>query len=558
VSEATRGAALWLLPALAVGAFLRLWGLARQIVVGDEIHGLIAAIDLTLPEILTTYRMTDHCIPLSALYRVLLESGVRLTEGIIRAPAVLAGLAALVLFPLGVARWRELDGGRGRAVVLGWLLAVSPSLVYFSRFARPYAEVLLLAPLAVAAFWHWWRGGGHRFAVLYAAAGAASAWFFLGSAPFVAAPLAWAAGELAWRRLRRRPEAAGLGLLALAAAGAALAVGIAAFLLPALPSFFRLVRQKAASARIGTGELGNVLLFQAGTTLPLLALLFWGLAVLGLAALLSRRPALGSLTLVLVVVQWTVLLLVLRPTGIHMAAVANRYVLVTLPIVLLWVAEGLGWLARRLEERGGGGGGAARGAVLACIGGLVVGGPYVRDLAFRIGSFAGTTNRLASSPAPTPLPPAAVPAAYRLIGEEPGDEAVVEAISDHTAIYALGPVMALARVHGRPVILASDRAWRSDPGFAFRTIVPADPRAIERSGGRFVVLQLDAPRIRALERAVAEGGPMPPPSPSDRRAVVRARRFALVLTRAWGEPHLVSGDVLVWDLARLPRSAARD
>jgi hypothetical protein len=452
-----------------------------------------------------------------------------------------------VLFPLAVARWRELDGGWRRAAAVAWLLAISPSLVYYSRFARPYAEVVLLAPLAAAAFWRWWRGGGHRWAVLYAAAGAASAWFFLGAAPFVGAPLVWAAGDLARRRLGRRREGPGRGPLALAAAAAGLAAGVAAFLLPALPSFLRMVRGKAGGASADAGDLANVARLLAGTGWLVPAILFWGLAVIGLAALLRRRPALGSYTLVLVVLQWAVLVLVLRPEGVGVPVILNRYVLVSLPIVLLWVVEGAGWLGKRLATRGRM---AERGVVVACVGALALGGPFAGDPALHLGPFGGAWHTLVvyrDSPA---LPLAAVPAVYRQIAAEPGDEPVIEAIPALSA-FDLRPSISLARLHGRPVIVAADHAWLADPRLAFRTVVPADPGAMARSGGRFVVLPLDRLRLRRLQRAVERGEPMPGATSPDRRAVILARELAGEVTRAWGEPHLTSGDVLLWDLARI-------
>lgn len=549
--------ALWLLPPLALGAVLRLWGLTRQVLVGDEIHAVVSVVNFSVREILTTYRFADHCIPLAAFYRALTAGGIRLSEEIVRAPAVLAGLAALLLFPLAVARRPELEGGRRRAAILAWLLAVSPSLVYYSRIARPYAVVVLLAPLAVAAFWRWWRGGGHRWAVLYALAGAVSGWFFLGSAPFVAAPLAWGAGDLAVRRLGGRfggrREAGGRGWLALGAVAAGLAAGAAAFLLPALPSFLRLVRRKAAAASAGAGDLGAAAQLQAGTGQPVLAVLFWGLAALGLFALLRRRPALGSFALLPVLVQWVALLLVVRPAGLNSPVAIHRYTLVCLPVVLLWVAEGIVWLGARLGGRGKAAAWASGAVATGCIGAMILGGPFVRELGLRLGPFAGASLMVSSAGSSEPLPPGAAPAAYRLIAAEPGDEPVVEVLTGRTAISALRQTIALARFHGRPVILASDRPLWSDPRLAFRTVVPANPEAIERSGGRFVVLLLDGPRIRRLERAIAEGLPPPGPTPRDHESVVRARELGRVLRRAWGEPHLSSDDVAVWDLAQVAR-----
>ena len=63
---------LWigLLPALAVGAALRLARLGPQILTGDEMHAINAAKQWTVGEIVTqwTYLGADYCVPLTAFF----------------------------------------------------------------------------------------------------------------------------------------------------------------------------------------------------------------------------------------------------------------------------------------------------------------------------------------------------------------------------------------------------------------------------------------------------------------------------------------------------------
>src|SRR5688572_2107219 len=78
---------------LAAAAVLRLASLDRQIIIGDEVHAIIVANEArSLWEILTTYRPSDHSIPLTALYRLLMDLGIVLDERAFRLPIVLAGL----------------------------------------------------------------------------------------------------------------------------------------------------------------------------------------------------------------------------------------------------------------------------------------------------------------------------------------------------------------------------------------------------------------------------------------------------------------------------------
>jgi hypothetical protein len=551
-------AALWLGPPLLLGAALRVRGLGRQIFVGDELHGLIAALELPLGEILTVFRPADHCMPLTALFRVAVVGGVPLSEVFLRLPSALAGLGALLLFPILWVRAGASSTELSGAAAFGWLLAVSPSLVFYSRIARPYAVVALLAPVAAAAFWRWWRGGGHAWAGLYAVSAAASAWFHLGTAPFVAAPIAYGAGELLWRRLAGAGSEGRRSAPALAGAAAALAVGLAAFVVPARRSLSWLIESKSVQDATDLAGLGEVLRLQAGAPYALLVALFWGLAGLGLVALLRRRSSLGLYALTLVAVQWMAITLVLRPEGIHIPLILNRYLVAGLPVVLFWAARGLQALAEGTRGwRGRLPRGAGAGAAILALAGLVVTSPYVADSGLRLGSFGGTHPVLGPERELPRLPASAVPTVYPALAAEPGGEAVLELVRSPRS-YLLGPILALARVHGRPVVLATREAWAADPRLDLRTVVPVDPERIERTGARFVVLHRDPfwlGKLLLAERAEG-GGPDPEPTPLDRPAVTLARRLARELCAAWGEPTLTSDGVLVWDLARPdPRAA---
>ena len=61
--------------AFAAGAALRLYRLAPQVLVGDEIHIVRAVAARPFPEILATYGVTDVCLPLAGLARWLSDRG---------------------------------------------------------------------------------------------------------------------------------------------------------------------------------------------------------------------------------------------------------------------------------------------------------------------------------------------------------------------------------------------------------------------------------------------------------------------------------------------------
>ncbi|HYU35951.1 MAG TPA: hypothetical protein VEW48_27650, partial [Thermoanaerobaculia bacterium] len=146
---------LWfpLIGSVFAGLGLRLWNLLGQILGGDELHAVRAAAARTVPEILTNYSLTDYSLPLTALYRWLLDLGVPLSELAFRAPSILSGALALVVFPYAFA------GRVPRPAVLlyAWLGAIAPDLVLYSRIARSYLPMVLCGFVAVMAFETWWR-----------------------------------------------------------------------------------------------------------------------------------------------------------------------------------------------------------------------------------------------------------------------------------------------------------------------------------------------------------------------------------------------------------------
>ncbi len=97
---------------------------------------------------------------IAGLFRLLGDSEVTA-----RLPAALAG-GALVASPLLLRRWL---GGAG-TVAAALLIALSPSLLYFSRFARNDVLVALWTLLLVAAIWRYRQTGGARWLALLAAA----------------------------------------------------------------------------------------------------------------------------------------------------------------------------------------------------------------------------------------------------------------------------------------------------------------------------------------------------------------------------------------------------
>lgn len=533
---------LWLVPALVLGCMVRTWGVRGQILMGDEFHALTSCLNLGLGELLTTYRLADHCIPMAAYDWVLVRVGVPLTELLVRLPALVAGLASLVVLPVCAAVLVE----RRAAVLFGWLLALSPALIFYSRFARPYSVVVLLGLVAMVSFWRFWERGTSRWGMLYALVAAVATWFHPGAGPFVAAPMAFAALEIVWSgRLStqrgRLARLTGVGLL--------FGVLVAAFLVPAAPSFVRLVRMKSGSSTPTLGGVGEALWLLSGSASRWIAMAMAALALLGLVSLLRTRRRVALFTLVPVVCLG-LSLAVVRPHLVQVPSVLARYLLIGLPVALLWCACGIMAVWRVGTAPAGGARRVALGLLLA---GALATHPYVADPALRFGPFAGTLASLEFNRSPPELPPDLVPLPYRVLAGEPGDEAVVEApcgIASHHARVQL----AAWRFHGRPVIQVTTHPAIADPRIAMRTVVPPVERRIVESGARFVVAHTDRPRLARIIGLLSRGVPaeraLARARTTDRgeAEAAEAREVIAALERWWGPASLRGNSVRVWDL----------
>lgn len=305
------------LAAVVVGTALRGFRLLDQVPVDDEWHSLHRLLASSYREIALDFGFVDHCIPLT-LYLKLAADTIGLNAWVLRAPSLLAGVALLGVAP-AVMRPRL---GAPAARRFAWLLAISPLLVLYSRFQRPYAIALLLSFLALHFCERWWSGGRPRHALGFAACGAVSAWFLPPSLPFVAAPLLLLAATARSRLALPLAGFAGLGLLLLG---------------PPLWSHPQALLGKLGGARPDLASLGRAGLFLAGTPSAWLATGMLGLAAIGAWRARRRAP------------RWTAIalcasgllaigILASAPRYAWLGIVIARYALPLLPVALAFVA----------------------------------------------------------------------------------------------------------------------------------------------------------------------------------------------------------------------------
>ena len=515
---------------LVVGTALRLWNLPHQILGGDEVHALRAAVKLSLPQILVTYQPADNCIPLTALYKLLMIAGLPITEMVLRLPVLLCGLAALLVLPAAFSG--KVDPGT--VLVYRWLLAISPALVLYSRIVRSYMPMVLFAFGAVMAFEAWWRTRSRWAGAAYVLLAGLAVWFHLGAGPIVAAPFLYAAGEALARPQDLRRNVRDLVVVVLA-----VLLVLALFLLPARETLLRVIATKRVHQAIPWREvLPGVLRLQAGTAAGWLAAIFWVAAAAGLALLFRRERRLAVYTAVVAGGHFAGLL-ILSPMGLANPLIFGRYLLPVLPFVLLWVAAAFGapW---KMEESGLLRSLRGLAAVLFVLA-LAAAGPFADRFVLRT-SFLHHNDFVGFYEPYRKVSPEAVPAFYRQLRGETVIEVpwVYMWNSNHT--YYL-----YQEIHRGRVLVSTSQHIFFTPPLVLRNVVAPQPEAFCRSGARYVILH----RNMLREESRLAGGDISEadiPPPSRRLFRQLAEDLGNRLELQWGKPVYADRWLRVWDL----------
>ncbi len=321
------------------GAALRLDQWTMQVLQDDEWHAVHQVLRRGPASMFLDFGFSDYSIPLG-IYDWTLAHTIGLSETAMRVPMLLCGVATLVLFPLYVAH----RFGPPTAVVFAALLAISPLLVLYSRMARPYAITLLLGWIAHAAFArfiaapHGRRGAG----IAYGVTAAAAAWLHPIIAPFVLAPLLYAAARLpAIPRAQRRRHFARLVQVAVPTG-----IAMAVLLLPPLLANPGAMALKSGIDMLDGGTLAGVWYAWLGTPSTVVVALCIALAAVGARTVWRTLPE--ARTGVLGIVLTLLALVATRPMWSYMPLSVARYLLPFLPLLLLAVAVGAVGLAHRI------------------------------------------------------------------------------------------------------------------------------------------------------------------------------------------------------------------
>ncbi len=443
-----------LLACLLLGAYLRWHGLAGQIPIDDEWHGLDFALSRDFWFLFTHFsRAGANSVPFNLYLRALLGS-LGWSEITIALPSLVAGIALLWVFP----RWVSRRFGVVAAAVSAVLLAIAPFLVFYSRVARVYSAVLLLECLALVALCEWLHTARRRHAAGVVVLGGLAIWGHASALPPLVSALVAAAGHR-WLRTRHatgplHPRAlhviaAGLGMLALAGA----------LWFPALRTPMPVMW--LTSAHFSAHTLAGICQLVTGTASVPLQIAYLLVATAGVVLAL-RRARQDTIVLAAAAGGCLAAVLVSRPNAGEVAGVFVRYLLPVFLLASLGVGVAVETAVREAATW------TRRGLRLGIALGLLV-------ALFALGPLPwlyGATNSFTKHPVfaydyanhdpyrarPDPLAPAPEPRLrraelqlfYAKLSREPGDGPVIE------YPFILGEDANLLyfaqQVHGRPVL----------------------------------------------------------------------------------------------------------
>ena len=329
VSLAKREAVLF--GAIFVGAFLRLYQLPNQILFGDEWHAIHAAASSGYFAILSAFGAADRSIPVTLYYKILMDT-VGLTETAIRLPFFVGGVLTVILLPIMV---RPMTG-RFVSNVFAWLLALSPTLIFYSRFARPYAITTLFSFLSCLFFLRWWEKNTRKDALFYAFLTIATGYALLIDLPFVLGPFLF---YFVWSVMGKEKHR-GQGLMRLAGLGLVAIIPLLILLVPPLYWDFSAISTKAGQSASGflqvLGAFRILTGMEQGTVTMVTAIaVFFGIIrmLIGLPVFTLFLMSLSSIQVMAVL--WV------QPIGIDSPHILARYLLPLLPFLLLAVSTGI-------------------------------------------------------------------------------------------------------------------------------------------------------------------------------------------------------------------------
>jgi len=329
---------LWIFPAFLLGTWLRLYMISDQILLNDEWHAMNIVVNTSWAELFIKGNRRANSIPLN-LYSYFLLYIERWSELLFRLPSIVAGLSLLYLFPFLI---KKLINAR-LALVFTYLIAISPTLILYSRISRAYSIISLSASLSFFFIILWAETGLSRYIRLYFITGLISVYFHLTPVITVFTPPLCLFILKFYQRKTRRFQAA------LHIVPSISDIIVVIFILSALtaaivlPPFFKApwtigIWLEADSANIET-LFGFASKF-SGTSNIILCVSFWSLFAFGQVLFMRQRPLIG-ITMLVIYLLYFLCLFSARWESMNSSLQFTRFCITFLPMTLVVVTKGL-------------------------------------------------------------------------------------------------------------------------------------------------------------------------------------------------------------------------
>ena len=342
---------LALISAMLAGFFLRWYMLRDQVLLDDEWHGLFYVIGRSPVWLLTHFSVPGATsIPLN-IYTWAVGATVGWSELLLRLPLLACGILCVIVCPLLA---RDIIGTRP-AAWLALFLAISPILIFYSRFCRPYSAVALLGFVSVLCASRWARSGGWRWGAFYVVTGILAVYFHLFAAVTVFAPALAAIIYHSFRRFLKKPQTPSVAppLSHWLIAAVIIVVLSGLLLTPALIHSWGGTLSKIVQATsFKVQSLPRAMILIAGTAQLVPVFLFWALVIAGAVCQCRRNPWFGG-TLVSLYPLHVLALIISHPNSVDVPLVMVRYCIPLVPVSLLLVACGIQYILESIARRTG-------------------------------------------------------------------------------------------------------------------------------------------------------------------------------------------------------------
>lgn len=429
-----------------VAIYLRLSQLGQQILIDDEWHAIHALLHLDYRGIFLSFGQADHSIPLTLLFKWMTET-VGLSEWRMRMLPMVFGLATVAMVPYLLKPWLR----NHEPYLVALLVAISPILIHFSRYVRPYALTIPLTFLAVIALWRWWHDQNRQWLIVFVPASVLAGWLHPLTLLCSGGALLWF-GLVSLKDLLRHRDMA--GLMRIVPVGLVTVALSSALVLPPLLADPSSMASKTGVHQIQIETLIWAWELSVGTANWAMASLMLAFAGVGAIVFCKRDAHFAAYWLFLMTLAG-VAIVILNPAWVHHALVPVRYLSPFIPLLLGLIAIGFAsimqWLnqfsLRELTHL------ITATAAGLWIAGLVVSGPLIETYG-SVNQFAGAQRyhfdyNFEDNAYVVALENIELPPIYELMADEPGEWWLIEApwsFASHST-----PLVGFQRKHQMPM-----------------------------------------------------------------------------------------------------------